>query len=600
MFPHARGLLILFTIVLAPSAGFLGFAQPVQAATPVRYHFGDDPDGKMGWANPAFDDSEWPVAQNDHWPVPGPWASDGFEWVRLRVPVPSYASGPLAIRVADDLIRPQLPGSLPISYEIFVNGQPVAQRGSLQPHIEPARSVPGSVFELPPGLVQPGATAVVSYRVWFQASNSRFGSFRITTIEIGESGKLRLAKHAARLEDVIAMGPILAINALIAILGIVLLVLWRWTGARELLFGGAVLLTYSPLGFVNINDSLGIVAIPWRVDEIAADFLTAAAIFAMVEFMWAIHGYRNRVLKRVAQAATVGFNGLGMYLGVTVAPQADLHWFSLASAVCVQVVLAIVIGANLWPLFTRRKSWMIGLALAITPIAVELLHFGVNEIRRIGPFYVSFLDLGWVAGYLVVFAVLSRGAWHSWRVRDELRVEFETARVIQQQLVAPPGDIPGFRIGSVYQPARQVGGDFFRVTPEGGGGVLIVVGDVSGKGLGAAMTVSAVIGALRSIPPVSPAWILNALNNGLAGQLQGGFVTCSVARIKPDGGVTIANAGHLSPYRSGAEIVVPSGLPLGISAEIEYEEAHFELSPAETLTFLSDGVVEARRRVIWL
>jgi serine phosphatase RsbU (regulator of sigma subunit) len=161
-------------------------------------------------------------------------------------------------------------------------------------------------------------------------------------------------------------------------------------------------------------------------------------------------------------------------------------------------------------------------------------------------------------------------------------------------MVAPPGDIPGFKIDCVYQPAKQVGGDFFRVTPEGGGSVLIVVGDVSGKGLSAAMTVSAVVGALRSIPPVSPAWILNALNCGLAGQMKGGFVTCCVARIKPDGDVTIANAGHLSPYLAGAEVPVSAGLPLGLYAGGEYEETHFLLSPDQPLTFLSDGVVEAR------
>jgi serine phosphatase RsbU (regulator of sigma subunit) len=108
------------------------------------------------------------------------------------------------------------------------------------------------------------------------------------------------------------------------------------------------------------------------------------------------------------------------------------------------------------------------------------------------------------------------------------------------------------------------------------------------------MTVSAVIGALRSIPPVSPAWILNALNSGLVGHLHGGFVTCCAARITGDGTVTIANAGHLSPYRNGSEVAVEAGLPLGIVSGTEYEEIQFSLKPDESLTFLSDGVVEAR------
>jgi phosphoserine phosphatase RsbU/P len=121
-----------------------------------------------------------------------------------------------------------------------------------------------------------------------------------------------------------------------------------------------------------------------------------------------------------------------------------------------------------------------------------------------------------------------------------------------------------------------------------------VVGDVSGKGLRAAMTVAALIGTLRSIPQVSPGWILNALNIGLAGNLQGGFVSCCAARITHDGRVTIASAGHLSPYRNGAEVEVDAGLPLGIDPKFEYEERPFLLQPAERLTFVSDGVVEAR------
>jgi serine phosphatase RsbU (regulator of sigma subunit) len=158
--------------------------------------------------------------------------------------------------------------------------------------------------------------------------------------------------------------------------------------------------------------------------------------------------------------------------------------------------------------------------------------------------------------------------------------------------------VPGFKIESVYEPAKQVGGDFFRVVPEDGGSVLVVVGDVSGKGLPAAMTVSAVIGALRSTPPVSPAWILNALNTGLMGQLRGGFVTCCAARICSDGVVTIANAGHLSPYCDGAELELEAGIPLGIAAGVEYKETEFVLQPNQSITFLSDGVVEAR--VVWI
>jgi serine phosphatase RsbU (regulator of sigma subunit) len=120
----------------------------------------------------------------------------------------------------------------------------------------------------------------------------------------------------------------------------------------------------------------------------------------------------------------------------------------------------------------------------------------------------------------------------------------------------------------------------------------VVVGDVSGKGLRAAMTVSAIIGALRTMPPLPPARILAALNRGLVGQVSG-FVTCCVARIATGGLMTIANAGNPAPYCNGEEMAVEPGLPLGLLAEVSYAETHCQIAPGERLTFVSDGVIEA-------
>jgi serine phosphatase RsbU (regulator of sigma subunit) len=71
------------------------------------------------------------------------------------------------------------------------------------------------------------------------------------------------------------------------------------------------------------------------------------------------------------------------------------------------------------------------------------------------------------------------------------------------------------------------------------------------------------------------------------------FATCLCARIYPDGTMTIANAGHLSPYRDGREMEVAPGLPLGVIADVEYEQASHRLNKGERVIFLSDGVVEA-------
>jgi len=126
------------------------------------------------------------------------------------------------------------------------------------------------------------------------------------------------------------------------------------------------------------------------------------------------------------------------------------------------------------------------------------------------------------------------------------------------------------------------------------GSLLIAVGDVSGKGLPAALAVAAIVGAFRALPELAPALMLQALNRGISRNSQGGFVTCCALRVAPDGSVTFANAGHLSPYCNGREIELESGFPLGLVPSAEYPETHFRLNPGDRLTLLSDGVVEAR------
>ena len=111
-----------------------------------------------------------------------------------------------------------------------------------------------------------------------------------------------------------------------------------------------------------------------------------------------------------------------------------------------------------------------------------------------------------------------------------------------------------FDIDPVYEPALEVGGDFHWTRVEPDGSLIAVAGDVSGKGLKAAMLVSVAIGILRNEKSSSPATILGALNEGLVGHTGGGFITCCCARFCVDGNTTIANAGHLSPYCDGREV----------------------------------------------
>jgi serine phosphatase RsbU (regulator of sigma subunit) len=139
-----------------------------------------------------------------------------------------------------------------------------------------------------------------------------------------------------------------------------------------------------------------------------------------------------------------------------------------------------------------------------------------------------------------------------------------------------------------------VGGDFFQVLPLEDGSAFIVVGDVSGKGLQAAMTVSLLVGTLRTLAEYvsGPAEILAGLNRRLYGR-EAGCATCLVMKIAPEGEVTLANAGHPNPYLDGVEVLTDSNLPLGLTLEVEYAETRLWAGPGQTFTLVTDGVVEA-------
>jgi serine phosphatase RsbU (regulator of sigma subunit) len=111
--------------------------------------------------------------------------------------------------------------------------------------------------------------------------------------------------------------------------------------------------------------------------------------------------------------------------------------------------------------------------------------------------------------------------------------------------------------------------------PQPDGSTIIVLGDVSGKGLKAAMTGTFALGALRNIASQLPnaASLLGALNADIVGAAQEGFITMICAPVAEDGQVAIANAGHLVPYHNGEEVHLECGLPLDITADAEYVES---------------------------
>jgi serine phosphatase RsbU (regulator of sigma subunit) len=141
---------------------------------------------------------------------------------------------------------------------------------------------------------------------------------------------------------------------------------------------------------------------------------------------------------------------------------------------------------------------------------------------------------------------------------------------------------------------REVGGDFYLCRILSDGTQRVVLGDVSGKGSAAAMAATLLLGAATARDADPPSELLAQLNRVLRESRVGSFATCLCADIAPAGAVTIANAGHLPPYCGGDELKTESALPLGVAADAAYTETSFALSSGNTLTILSDGVVEAQ------
>ena len=579
MFRVPRALLYL-PVLLLPTVHSAG-AQPAAPASAVRYHFGDDPDGSKGWANANFDDRSWPVAPKDKWARP-PFYSDGFVWVHFRVPVRTDTAEPLAIRVSS--VQDTL-----IAYEVFVNGTRVGSFGRVSPR-PLAESFPREmVFDLPRGLARPGDLAVITLRAWYAPYARRMQRVDTAAFVFDQSRTLRAEDSVVRERALLRNLPTILLDVFIMLVGFTVLFVGYSARSRDVWLCGAMLATppLLTLFFQCVDARLLVLSIP--VYAVLQATTQIPPMIVTVVFIWGINNFRDVFFKRLTFFAMATFNACSLIAFMAREPSPVVAAASATFPIALNIFDIISIGANSWAAFTLPRNRSIAVAMSLVPAASLFSGFRISYQGGANLFDVSFFLCG-----ICLSAVLALRAWKEWRTRDALQAEFETAREMQQRLVPPAVDVPGFRIESVYKPAAHVGGDFFYIRPLEPGGILVVVGDVSGKGLKAAMTVNLVIGALRTMPPLPPTRILAALNRGLSGQMQRGFVTCCAVRVDQDGAVTIANAGHLSPYHDGAELPVFAGVPLGIDSSVDYEESQFLLDPGSSLTFVSDGIVEAR------
>jgi serine phosphatase RsbU (regulator of sigma subunit)/anti-sigma regulatory factor (Ser/Thr protein kinase) len=185
--------------------------------------------------------------------------------------------------------------------------------------------------------------------------------------------------------------------------------------------------------------------------------------------------------------------------------------------------------------------------------------------------------------------------------RQRFEQELEVARLIQQNFLPRElPDLPGWQIAAYYRPAREVGGDFYDVIPLPDGRVAFVVGDVTDKGVPAALVMSATRSVLRASAQrlVEPGAVLERVNDHLCPDMpEKMFVTCLYGVLDPvSGHLRFANAGHDLPYVKTADGVVElraRGMPLGLMPGMAYEEKEATLEPGDSVLLHSDGIVEA-------
>jgi len=561
-----------------------------------RFQTGDNP----AWADLRFDDSSWPLLRSDEtWGAQGYPGYSGFAWYRFRViPAPGDKSLALLIPFIGN------------SYEVYANGNLIGRKGGMPPH---GRVITSSndIIRLPDGDVRPGQPIVMAVRVWVWPflTSSRVGGPQGAPL-VGDPGAIqdrRRFEIQRTYWGVTDASLLLLVNLLTSLLGFVLFALRR--NEREYLWYGAAQLVWTASSVANLGATF--IREDYVVGLAVSLLASRIGAFLNLEFFLALLRKPRRIAywigaTSVLMPIVLFWPALAGWMSLR-----QMQWFNSFSYFPYAIVVPLLLfrsgrernmEARLLFIPFSISSLYMGFSylagtfgwLRYAPVAAVL--FGLQKIIS-WPFPVSFGNLIGLLCNLSVCAILILRFARSRRDEERMASELEAARAVQHVLI--PDEIPaipGFAVECVYHPAGQVGGDFFQILPQPSGGALIAIGDVSGKGMPAAMMVSLLVGTLHTAAETtsSPADLLSALNRRIIGRTGGGFTTCLILNISSDGVVRAANAGHLAPYMDGAEILVDNGLPLGLDPGAVYSETVFELGPAMKLTLLTDGVVEAR------
>ena len=570
-----------------------------------QFHLGDDP----AWASPTLDDSNWErIGVVKPWGAQAHFGYTGYAWYRRHVsfvPVPG--------------VQPDLALLLPPindAYEVYWNGNLIGRLGKLPPRAFYYRGLPPEII----ALRQAGA-GVLAFRVWkapyLSADTGKAGGLNGPPL-VGPADAI--AAYKGSLNDRWLRGRVFGfgiqlIYALIAFFGIVSwirnrtrrVVFWMSAWAYALLLSSFVTSLRLPFPYAFSN-------------SLEQPLLAIADISIWYLLLYLLELDRNPALRRSTRILAC----ISIFCGVADGILILLDWsaphvavLQIADALLTiptmlieaypLVLIGFAVGKRLDPV-----RWLVAILGALTQLTLGFQNFtGQGQRftqwtisqRTKAPLFTLFgspFDLNTLEFTLllisIVYAVYRYSVEQSER-QAALEQEFRSAQELQQVLI--PETLPsleGYAVTSAYRPAQQVGGDFFQLIAQPDGSALLVLGDVSGKGLKAAMTVSLIVGTIRTVADTvdDPSEVLSILNRRLHGRLKDGFVTCLAVRLVAEGDCVLASAGHPAPFLNRDELNLPGALPLGLDLDTTYEEVHLRLAVGDRLTLYTDGLLEAR------
>jgi len=544
-------------------------------------HEGDN----MAWAAPGFDDRSWQTVDLEDMGI----AQPGWQWFRKHVTVgPDYPKVRLLLQGGEG------------TYELYVNGERI-EGAAILPSLAVNRPVE-RVFTLE----NDNGDFEIALRTRATTGYVAYGFPLFIYATLGQRTVIEYEREALKSDRMYSIAPPVAINLLLVLAALGALALFASQRTqREYLFL-AIFLFLSGIsnGLWHLQQA-GVV--PISANFLFADPLVYLISIAQIEFTLSFARRRVGIGWRMYEVL--------LLLPALLVPFSWLGHFSQDTYTLVQVAFTAPT-AFLLPGFLaywyRRGNREAGLLIlpSLVPTAMGVAfdlgllsgYFGWKSLDvltdpiQIGVFHVEISDAGSIVFLVAIGVVMFFRFTRVSREQARSAAELGAAREIQQRLVpAALPELAGYQLEAAYLPAQEVGGDFYQVLEQPDGFSLIVVGDVSGKGLKAAMTGALAIGALRTLAAenLSPGALMERLNRQMLAAQDSGFITCLCLRVSREGVVTMANAGHLSPYRSGIEIELDSGLPLGLAADVVYGETVIKLEAGDRLTLLSDGVVEA-------